>query len=194
MSLPSDQNSAAKLFAFAKELGVETIVTSATPASLSAIDKLAGDSGVNVAVAVDGDPKTVMDAIGNLSPHVGVSVDFANWIEHGIKPVDGLGLIKDRLMVVRLRDRNVLGANGRDVPLWNRCGGPAEVSFRSRQAGTTTAGRTQQMCQLQPAVWRHKAAVYRPGRRPMASGNSNRTTTRYIRWDIRRAVAACRRL
>ena len=26
-------------------------------------------------------------------------------------------MIKDRLMVVRLRDRNVLGANGRDVPL-----------------------------------------------------------------------------
>jgi type 1 glutamine amidotransferase/sugar phosphate isomerase/epimerase len=114
-SLPSDQNSAAKLFAFAKELGVETIVTSATPSSLSAIDKLAGDSGVNVAIAVDGDPRTVMGAIENLSPHVGVSVDFGNLIEHGIKPVDGLGLVKDRLMVVRLRDRNVLGTNGRDV-------------------------------------------------------------------------------
>ena len=70
-----------------------------------------------MAIAVDGDPKTVMSAIGNLSPHVGVSVDLANLIEHGIRPVDGLGLVKDRLMVVRLRDRNVLGANGRDVPL-----------------------------------------------------------------------------
>ena len=68
-----------------------------------------------MAIAVDGDPKTVMDAIGNLSPHVGVSIDLANLIEHGIRPVDGLGLVKDRLMVVRLRDRNVLGANGRDV-------------------------------------------------------------------------------
>ena len=58
-----------------------------------------------------------MSAIDGLSPHVGVSVSFGNWIEQGIRPVDGLALIKDRLMVVRLRDRNVLGANGRDVPL-----------------------------------------------------------------------------
>lgn len=116
-SIPSDQSSAGKLFAFAKELGVETVVTSAMPASLSAVDKLAGDSGVKVAIAIDGDPKTVMGAIGSLSPHVGVSVDFANWIEQGIRPVDGLGLINDRLMVVRLRDRDVLGANGRDVRL-----------------------------------------------------------------------------
>jgi type 1 glutamine amidotransferase/sugar phosphate isomerase/epimerase len=116
-SIPSDAGSASKLFAFAKELGVQTIVTTAMPASLSAVDKLAGDSGVNLAIAVDGDPKSVMSAIDSLSPHVGVSVSFGNWIEHGIKPVDGLALIKDRLMVVRLRDRNVLGPDGRDVPL-----------------------------------------------------------------------------
>ena len=58
-----------------------------------------------------------MSAIGNAGPHVGVMLDFGNLIEHGIKPVDALALIKDRLMAVRLRDRNVLGVNGRDVPL-----------------------------------------------------------------------------
>src|ERR1700733_3548529 len=116
-SIPSDESSAAKLFAFAKELGVQTIITGAVPGSLSTVDKLAGSNGVGVAIAIDGDPKTVMSAIENAGPHVGVAVDFGNWIEQGIKPVDGLALIKDRLMAVRLRDRNVLGVNGRDVPL-----------------------------------------------------------------------------
>ena len=116
-SIPSDESSAAKLFAFAKELGVQTIITSSTPGSLSTVDKLASDNGMRVAIAIDGDPKAVMSAIGNAGPHVGVAVDFGNWIEQGIKPVDGLALIKDRLMAVRLRDRNVLGPNGRDVPL-----------------------------------------------------------------------------
>ena len=116
-SIPSDGNSASKLFAFAKDLGVHTIVTTTMPTSLAAVDKLAGDSGVDVAIAIDGDPKSVMSSIDGLSPHVGVSVSFGNWIEQGIRPVDGLAMIKDRLMVVRLRDRNVLGANGRDVPL-----------------------------------------------------------------------------
>jgi type 1 glutamine amidotransferase/sugar phosphate isomerase/epimerase len=123
-SIPADERSAAKLFAFAKELGVQTIITSAVPGSLSTVDKLAGGNGVGVAIAIDGDPKTVMSAIENAGPRVGVAVDFGNWIEQGIKPVDGLALIKDRLMAVRLRDRNVLGVNGRDVPLGT---GVAEV-------------------------------------------------------------------
>jgi type 1 glutamine amidotransferase/sugar phosphate isomerase/epimerase len=116
-SIPSDESSAAKLFSFAKELGVKTIITGTVPGSLSTVDKLAAENGVGVAIAVDDDPKTVMSAIENAGPHVGVILDFGNLIEHGIKPVDGLALIKDRLMAVRLRDRNVLGVNGRDVPL-----------------------------------------------------------------------------
>jgi type 1 glutamine amidotransferase/sugar phosphate isomerase/epimerase len=112
-----DDSSAAKLFAFAKELGVKTIITGAVPSSLSTVEKLAADNEVDVAIAIDGDPKTVMSAIGNAGPHVGVGLDFGNLIEQGIKPVDALALVKDRLMAVRLRDRNHLGPNGRDVPL-----------------------------------------------------------------------------
>ena len=32
-------------------------MTTTMPTSLSAVDKLAGDNGVNVAIAIDGDPK-----------------------------------------------------------------------------------------------------------------------------------------
>jgi type 1 glutamine amidotransferase/sugar phosphate isomerase/epimerase len=112
-----DESSAAKLFAFAKELGVQTIISGAVPSSLSTVEKLAADNGMGVAIAIDGDPKTVMSAIGNAGPHVGVGLDFGNLIEQGIKPVDALAMVKDRLMAVRLRDRNHLGPNGRDVPL-----------------------------------------------------------------------------
>jgi type 1 glutamine amidotransferase/sugar phosphate isomerase/epimerase len=112
-----DDSSAAKLFAFAKELGVKTIITGAVPSSLSTVEKLAAENGMGVAIAVDGDPKTVMSAIGNAGPHIGVGLDFGNLIEQGIKPVDALAMVKDRLMAVRLRDRNHLGPNGRDVSL-----------------------------------------------------------------------------
>jgi type 1 glutamine amidotransferase/sugar phosphate isomerase/epimerase len=112
-----DDSSAAKLFAFAKELGVKTIITGAVPSSLSTVEKLAAENGMGVAIAVDGDLKTVMSAIGNAGPHIGVGLDFGNLIEQGIKPVDALAMVKDRLMAVRLRDRNHLGPNGRDVPL-----------------------------------------------------------------------------
>lgn len=115
-AIPSDEASSRKLFAFAKEMGVKTIVTSAVPSSLSTIDKLAAESDVNVAIDSP-DPKTLMSAIDGLGPRIGVSADLAKWIEHGIRPIEGLALLKERLMVVRLRDRNALGANGRDVRL-----------------------------------------------------------------------------
>jgi type 1 glutamine amidotransferase/sugar phosphate isomerase/epimerase len=115
--IPSDDESSRKLFAFAKEMGVQVIVTRGMPSSLTGVDKLAGENGVNVAIECKGDPKSVMSAIGGLSPHIGVSADFAGWMEQGWRPVDGLATIKDRLMAVELRDRSRLGANARDVRL-----------------------------------------------------------------------------
>jgi sugar phosphate isomerase/epimerase len=70
-----------------------------------------------VAVEAHGDPKTVMNAIAGSSPHIGVCVDFGSWIEQGMRPDEGLAAVKDRLMVVHVRDRSELGRNGRDVPL-----------------------------------------------------------------------------
>ncbi len=115
--VPSDDESLRKLFAFAKDMGIETIITNAMPSSLSAIDKLAGENGINVAIESGGDAKSVMSAIGGLSPHIGVSVNFNHWIEQGIEPIDGLAVIKDRLMAVALGDRSALGPDGRAVRL-----------------------------------------------------------------------------
>jgi type 1 glutamine amidotransferase/sugar phosphate isomerase/epimerase len=116
-SIPADENARRTLFAFAKDLGVETIVTGAVPDSLAALDQMAGQTGVNVAIEAHGDPKTVMSAIAGTSPHIGVCADFGSWIEQGIRPDEGLAALKDRLMVAHVRDRSELGRNGRDVPL-----------------------------------------------------------------------------
>lgn len=116
-SIPSDEESRQKLFAFAKELGVETIVAGAMPLSLTELDDLAVKSGINVAIESQDDPKDLMSSIQGLSQHIGVSADFAQWMEHGIRPIDGLATLQNRLMVLRLRDRNRLGTNAHDVRL-----------------------------------------------------------------------------
>ena len=164
------------------------------PTSLSAVDKLAGDNGVNVAIAIDGDPKSVMSAIEGLSPHVGVSVSFGNWIEQGIRPVDGLAMIKDRLMVVRLRDRNVLGANGRDVPLGTGVAEAQKFLLEVAKQEPAAAGGAEQMRQLQPSIRGNQAPLYRAGRRSVAGDHRNRATAWHIAGRIRRTVAAGRRL
>jgi type 1 glutamine amidotransferase len=116
-SFPSDEKSRQELFAFAKELGVETIISTALPSSLSELDVLAGKSGINVAIECRDDPKDLVSSIQGLSPHIGVSANFAEWMEQGIRPVDGLAKLQGRLMAVHLRDRSNLGTNAHDVRL-----------------------------------------------------------------------------
>ncbi len=116
-SIPADDASARKLFAFAKELGVGTIVTKTVPGSLPAVDKLAGENGVDVAIECQGDWKSLMSSVNGLSPHIGLSIDFAREMQQGSTPLNALAEIKTRLMVARLRDRNALGPKGHDVRL-----------------------------------------------------------------------------
>jgi type 1 glutamine amidotransferase len=102
---------------FAKDLGTETIVTNAMPASLSQLDELAGTSGINVAIESSDDPKELIHSIQGLSPRIGISANLAQWMEHGVRPADGLKSVKDRLMVVELSDRSSLGSNSHAVRL-----------------------------------------------------------------------------
>ncbi len=110
-SIPADESGRKALLAFANDLNVETIITAAVPASLSALDQLAGQSGINVAIEAHGNPKTVLDAIGSSSPRIGVAVDFGSWMEQGIRPDEGLSSIRERLMVMTVRDHSALGKN-----------------------------------------------------------------------------------
>ncbi len=121
-NIPSDNESRKKLFAFAKELGVETIVTSTLPSSLSEVDDLAGKSEINVAIESQDDPKGLMNSIKGLTPHIGICADLGKWMDHGIEPVDGLAMIQDRMLAVRFRDRSRLGSNARDVQLGKGAG------------------------------------------------------------------------
>src|SRR6202021_2776365 len=81
----------------AQALDTEPIVTSAAPAALPDLDKLAGEFGVNVAFEVS-NPKNLASSLDGLSSRIGLSVDAAGWAQAGIKPSDGLRLVNDRLL------------------------------------------------------------------------------------------------
>jgi type 1 glutamine amidotransferase len=105
-AIPADESSRRRLFAFAKAVDIETIVTSAEPAALPDLDKLAGEYGVNVAVE-GANPKNLMSSLDGLSSRIGLSVDTAASARAGIKPTDGLRLVNDRLLSLGLPDDGV---------------------------------------------------------------------------------------
>jgi type 1 glutamine amidotransferase len=102
-AIPADESSRRRLFAFAKAVDIETIVTSAAPAALPDLDRLAGEFGVNVAFE-GSNPKTLVSSLNGLSSRIGLSADIAAWAQAGIKPADGLGLVSARLLSLGLTD------------------------------------------------------------------------------------------
>ena len=102
-AIPADESSRRRLFAFAKAVDIETIVTSAAPAALPELDRLAAEFGVNVAFE-GSNPKTLVSSLDGLSSRIGVSVDTAAWAQAGIKPADGLRLVNARLLSLGLTD------------------------------------------------------------------------------------------
>jgi type 1 glutamine amidotransferase/sugar phosphate isomerase/epimerase len=94
------EDSARRLFEFARNVGVETIVSDSMPDAFPLIDKLAGEYGMNVAVC--GDPEKVLAAIGSLTQRVGVCGDTGAWVKEGIKPLDELRQLKGRLLVLHI--------------------------------------------------------------------------------------------
>ena len=114
-SLGADDAERRKVFEFAKAVGVQTIFTNPEQASLAEIDKLANEFEINVALESHKDPKSVMSMLEGRSKRMGIRADIGGWMHEGIKPVDALPLVKDRLMAVNVRDRSALGAKGKDV-------------------------------------------------------------------------------
>ncbi len=112
----ADENSQRKVLSFAKSLGVATVVCNPEASLLPGLDKLAEQIDLNLAVEGK-DPKSAMSLIAGRSPRIGISADTGKWMEAGVKPVQALSELNNKLMVVTLRDRSALGPKGRDVAL-----------------------------------------------------------------------------
>ena len=102
-----DEPIARKQFEFAKSLGVETVVVARTPPAFPVIERLAEEFGVNVALS--GSLNTLRDALQGRSPRIGVYGDLGTWMRDGVAPLDAVAQLKERLLVLNLRDRSALG-------------------------------------------------------------------------------------
>jgi type 1 glutamine amidotransferase/sugar phosphate isomerase/epimerase len=131
VTIGQDESATRKLFEFASDLGVKTIIGDPDPDSLPTIDKLANEFGVNVALYNRGrketpaywSPEAVLKVLQGRSDRLGACADIANWMRDEVKPLDGLMLLKGKLMVVNLGDRSALGGKGRNVALGSGAAG-----------------------------------------------------------------------
>jgi type 1 glutamine amidotransferase len=125
-AISEDGEIARKTFEFAKSLGVETLAVGRMPASLPAIEKLADELGVNVALG--GSAKAVHEALQGRGRRLGAYADLDKWAQEGMAPLDGLALLDDRVLALKLGDKTAL------APLL------AELSRRELKPSLITVG------------------------------------------------------
>jgi type 1 glutamine amidotransferase len=108
-TFPAADDARRKLFQFAKDLGVETIVAAPDPESLPAIDSLASEFGVNVALGGGAytDPKHLQSLIQGRSNRIGVSLDVSAAARQGIKPAAFESMFGDRILALNLPSKSL---------------------------------------------------------------------------------------
>lgn len=111
-ALGEDEQAVRSVLALAQSLKARTVVTDKMPADLALVQRLAAEAKLQVAIR--GAPAAVLSAIGS-NPNLGVCADTGAWLESGLNPVDTVTQLKDKLLVLDLRDRSATGKAGHDV-------------------------------------------------------------------------------
>jgi sugar phosphate isomerase/epimerase len=117
------EDEARKLFDWAKKMGITTIVSEPDPKDLPAIDKLAGEYGIRVAIhdhpkpSRYWDPEYTYGFIKDLK-NVGFCADVGHWKRSGLDPVDVLKKYGDKVFSLHFKDLvpNENGKDHHDVP------------------------------------------------------------------------------
>ena len=128
-----------RVFEFAKSINAPLIITSADAANPAELDKLAEEFEINVALESKGDPKAVMAALEGRGKRMGVSAHLGGWAQAGIKAVDGLAVVKDKLLHVTAADRSALNARARVVPLGEGAAGLGDFFLAAYRGGPQAA-------------------------------------------------------
>ena len=122
VGLSRDLAATRRVFEFAKDMEIETIVSEPAPDAMEMIDRLCSEFHINVAVhnhpqpSRYWNPDAVLAACKAQSKRVGACADTGNWMRSGLKPVDSLKRLDGRLLTVHLHDLDRFGSGAHDVP------------------------------------------------------------------------------
>ncbi|MGB2754113.1 MAG: sugar phosphate isomerase/epimerase [Phycisphaerae bacterium] len=122
VGLDKDEAAARKVFDFAKDMGIETIVSESPRDALPSLDKLCGEYTISIAIhnhpkpSPYWDPQIVLDACQGLSPRIGACADTGHWMRSDVNPVEALRKLQGRIVSLHFKDLNAMGQGAHDVP------------------------------------------------------------------------------
>jgi sugar phosphate isomerase/epimerase len=119
VGISKDESEARKVFEFAKKMGLRVITTESEDA-LDTIEKLVKEYDIMVAFHQHRrqlnnpnyklwDPNYVLSIVKNRDPRIGACADTGHWATSGIKPLDGIKILRGRILGCHLKERTAIG-------------------------------------------------------------------------------------
>jgi sugar phosphate isomerase/epimerase len=134
---PADEAGCRHVFEFAKKLGIEVIVSEPAPEALDVIEKCCNEFAISLAIHNHPEghsrywnPQEVLRACEGRGPRIGACGDTGHWLRSGLKPVDAVRLLGNRLLTLHLKDLDRAAQDAADVP-WGQGAGEIEAVLRA---------------------------------------------------------------
>ena len=123
VGLSSDETESRKVFEFAKQMRIETIVSEPPQDAFDLLDSLTEEFDITVALhnhpkpSGYWNPDTVLAACEGHSAMIGSCADTGHWMRSGVDPIGALKKIEGRIVSLHLKDLNKFGTmDCHDVP------------------------------------------------------------------------------
>lgn len=111
-----------RVFEFANEMGVETLVVEPEPSQFEFLDKMCEEYKINLAIhnhpkpSRYWEPDSVLKYSAGLSPRIGACADVGHWIRSGLNPVECLKKLERKIISIHFKDLNEKDRKAHDVP------------------------------------------------------------------------------
>jgi len=121
--LSNDPDQCRKMFDFAKDMGIETLVSEPDKEAFDTVEKLCEEYGINVAIHNHADPSpywnpdTILAICKGRGKRLGACADTGHWARAGLNPLDCLKKLEGRIISLHLKDRDKMGKkDSHEVP------------------------------------------------------------------------------
>lgn len=110
VDIPEAAEQAEALFAFAKQMGIETIAAEPKPEQLDLLDALCQKYQVKLAIhnhpkdSFYWHPQTVLDVCKGRSRWIGACADVGHWVRSGLDPVECLKQLSGRIHTLHIKE------------------------------------------------------------------------------------------
>jgi len=136
VGLSNNEQECRKVFDFAKDMGIQTIVSEPPEDAFELIDKLCNEYKINVAIhnhpkpSHYWDPETVLKVCKGRSKRIGACADTGHWFRSEVNPVEALKKLQGRIISLHFKDLS----EGHDV-IWGtgKCDVKAMLTELARQ-------------------------------------------------------------